>query len=96
MSVELRLICDGCGATDEPPIPFKLSRLGGVRMHVGSLWYIDGATVHCNACRTEREGNYIHSQTWEEIDLQRAAGILGIKIKRVRECTERWEVVGLD
>jgi hypothetical protein len=92
VSVDLKLVCNLCGRSVEPYVPFRLSRLGGLRLHVATDWYVDGGDVACPKCRTEEQTQRIMSESHNDREIRHVAAELDIDVQWVQETTERWEV----
>ena len=69
MSVQVTLICDGCGVVSNPRPYLRMTRWGVYRLMGGTEFVVDGGGCWCPGCAPETtDWNVQRGQTWSEAD----------------------------
>lgn len=91
--VLVTLVCQVCGKQTEDRPTFRLTKLGGTRLHLcNPHWYVDGGTVSCPDCRTTEQSARMHRETWEDQTVREVCNELGITAELVARTSYEWVV----
>jgi hypothetical protein len=91
--VQVILTCKFCARQHVDHPTFRLTRLGGTRLHLRDPhWYVDGGVVACPDCRSPEMEREMHSETWEDMLIRQVCGELGIEAHKETRTHEEWVV----